>query len=62
MRQGKISAIGVPTTSRSEAPLTVTETSASRGPDLKRKLDVEEKSEKKPRIDLNFGLDSDDES
>ena len=61
MRQGKVIATGVKDSGRPEVSSAAVETSASRGQVLKRKHDVEEKAEKKPRIDLNFGLDSDDE-
>ena len=61
MRQGKVIATGVKDSCRPEVTSAAEETSISRGQVLKRKHDVEEKAEKKPRIDLNFGLDSDDE-
>ena len=61
MRQGKVISTSVKGSSQAEVVSVAVETSSQQRPELKRKLHIEEKVEKKPRIDLNFGLDSDDD-
>lgn len=63
MRQGRVLSDDTKESSRREEPSTSAQAIKSPGRmiDSKRKDVSEEEVEKKPRVDLNFGLDSDEE-